>query len=162
MPTSKSKQPPPKPANTENAAEADVELAVWPAPAATPRPDALVILVVDDDPDIRAMLVVALGKTYTIYEATDGIEAKEVLDAIPAPDAIVCDVMMPRLDGVGFAKALRKDKNLSRIPILFLTAKDGTMDVIAGINAGARHYVTKPFKIADVLAKVAMMTGKKR
>jgi DNA-binding response OmpR family regulator len=160
MPTSKSKRPPSKPENSER--EAEVELAVWPAPAVSPREDAMVVLVIDDDPAIRAMLVHTLGKTYTIYEAGDGVEAKEVLDAIPTPDAIVCDVMMPRLDGVGFAKALRKDKNLSRIPILFLTAKDGTMDVIAGINAGARHYVTKPFKIADVVSKVALMTAKKR
>ena len=57
---------------------------------------------------------------------------------------------------------MRKDKTLQRVPILFLTAKDGAMDVIAGINAGARHYITKPFKIADVVAKVALMTGRKR
>jgi DNA-binding response OmpR family regulator len=46
------------------------------------------------------------------------------------------------------------------VPILFLTAKGGAMDVVAGINAGARHYVTKPFKIADVVAKVASMTSR--
>jgi DNA-binding response OmpR family regulator len=160
MPTSKSKRPPLKP--EDSVTDADVELIVWPTPAVSPKDSALVLLVVDDDPTIRAMLLHALGKTYTIFEASDGLEAKEILEAIPTPDGIVCDVMMPRLDGVGLAKALRKDKTLSRVPILFLTAKDGAMDVIAGINAGARHYVTKPFKIADVVAKVALMTGKKR
>jgi DNA-binding response OmpR family regulator len=138
-----------------------IELSVAPTPAVSPRDDAPVILVVDDDPDIRAMLLHALGKTYTIYTAGDGQEAKDVLDAIPTPDAIVCDVMMPRLDGVALAKVLRKDKELQRVPILFLTAKDGAMDVIAGINAGARHYVTKPFKIAEVVSKVALMTKKR-
>jgi DNA-binding response OmpR family regulator len=107
------------------------------------------------------MLIHTLGRTYTIYEARDGQEAKEILDAIPTPDGIVCDVMMPRLDGVELAKLLRRDKVLQRIPILFLTAKGSTMDVIAGINAGARHYVTKPFKISEVVAKVTAMTARK-
>ena len=136
----------------------EVELALAPTPVVSPGDQAPVLLVVDDDPAIRMMLVHALGKTYTIYEAHDGQQAREILDAIPAPDGIVCDVMMPRLDGVELAKILRKDKILQRVPILFLTAKGGAMDVVAGINAGARHYVTKPFKIADVLAKVASMT----
>jgi DNA-binding response OmpR family regulator len=154
MPSKSSGGPP-------NLPDREIELSVAPTPAVSPRDDAPVILVVDDDPDIRTMLLHALGKTYTIYTAGDGQEAKDVLDAIPAPDAIVCDVMMPRLDGVALAKSLRKDKDLQRVPILFLTAKDGAMDVVAGINAGARHYVTKPFKIAEVVSKVALMTKKR-
>jgi DNA-binding response OmpR family regulator len=137
----------------------EVELGLMPTPSVSPSDSAPVLLVVDDDPSIRQMLVHALGRTYTIYEARDGQEAKEILDAIPAPDGIVCDVMMPRMDGVELAKLLRRDRILQRIPILFLTAKGGAMDVIAGINAGARHYVTKPFKIADLVAKVASMTS---
>ncbi len=140
--------------------EDEIELSLVPAPAISPGDQAPVLVVVDDDAAIRAMLLHALGKTYTIYQAQDGQEAKEILDAIPTPDGIVCDIMMPRLDGVELAKLLRKDKVLSRVPILFLTAKGGAMDVVAGINAGARHYVTKPFKIADVIAKVASMTSR--
>jgi DNA-binding response OmpR family regulator len=140
--------------------EIELDIGDAPTPVASPGEQAPVLLVVDDDPDIRTMLRHALGKTYTIYEAQDGQHAKEVLDIIPTPDGIVCDVMMPRLDGVELAKILRKDKVLQRIPILFLTAKGGAMDVIAGINAGARHYVTKPFKIAEVLSKVASMTAR--
>ena len=139
----------------------EIELSVAPSPVTSPKDDAPVLLVVDDDAAIRQMLIHTLGRTYTIYEARDGLEAKEILDAIPTPDGIVCDVMMPRLDGVELAKLLRRDKVLQRIPILFLTAKGGTMDVIAGINAGARHYVTKPFKIAEVVAKVTAMTARK-
>jgi DNA-binding response OmpR family regulator len=138
----------------------EFELGVAPTPVVSPGDQAPVLVVIDDDADIRTMLIRALGKTYTIYEAQDGAQAKEVLDAIPAPDGIICDVMMPRLDGVELAKILRKDKVLQRVPILFLTAKGGAMDVIAGINAGARHYVTKPFKIADVVAKVTAMTSR--
>jgi len=114
--------------------------------------------VIDDDPDIRAMLVKALGMTFTVYEARDGEEARALLAAIPAPDGIVCDIMMPRLDGLALAKILRKTQGLDRVPILFLTAKDSPLDLISGINAGARHYVTKPFKISDVVAKVQAMT----
>jgi len=115
-------------------------------------------VVVDDDPDIRAMLVKALGATYTVYEARDGEEARGLFAALPPPDALVCDIMMPRLDGLALAAVLKKTPGLERLPILFLTAKDGPLDLVAGINAGARHYVTKPFKVADVVAKVKAMT----
>jgi DNA-binding response OmpR family regulator len=134
---------------------------VRPVPVASPSPTAPMVLVVDDDDDIRAMLVRALGMKYTVYEARDGLEAREALDQIPPPDAIVTDVMMPRLDGIGFAKLLRKEAALQRVPILFLTARGSPVDVITGINAGARHYVTKPFKIADVLTKIAGMIRKR-
>lgn len=134
---------------------------VLPVPIASPSPTAPTVLVVDDDDDIRTMLARALGTKYTVYEARDGLEARETLDRIPPPDAIVTDVMMPRLDGIGLAKLLRKEAALQRVPILFLTARGSPVDVIAGINAGARHYVTKPFKIADVLAKVAAMIRKR-
>lgn len=129
-----------------------------PRPSVTPRADAPVLFVVDDDPDIRAMLVKALGTDFTIYEARDGEEARGLFDALPPPQGLVCDVMMPRLDGLGLAKVLRKNPALERLPILFLTAKGAPLDLVAGINAGARHYVTKPFKVADVLAKVKSMT----
>src|SRR5579862_3547385 len=135
-----------------------IELDV-PTPSATPSENAPVVVVIDDDNDIRQMLVRALGTKYTVYEAGDGLAAQELLQIIPVPDALVCDVMMPRLDGLGLAKSLRKDPVLGRIPILFLTARGSPLDVVSGINAGARHYVTKPFKITDVLAKVAQMTA---
>jgi CheY-like chemotaxis protein len=150
--------PGPKDRQAAPSAADEVELDV-PTPSAQPSEDAPVIVVVDDDADIRTMLVRALGTKYTVYEAGDGVEAQELLQIIPVPDALVCDVMMPRLDGLGLAKSLRKDAVLGRIPILFLTARGSPLDVVSGINAGARHYVTKPFKITDVLAKVAQMTA---
>jgi DNA-binding response OmpR family regulator len=129
-----------------------------PKPSAKPSELAQVVVVVDDDPDIRTMLVKALGTTYTVYEARDGEEARALLAVLPPPDALVCDIMMPRLDGLALAKVLRKAPGLERLPILFLTAKDSPLDLVAGINAGARHYVTKPFKVAEVVAKVKAMT----
>jgi DNA-binding response OmpR family regulator len=136
------------------------------APAPAKRRDgAQVILLADDDPDIRTMLVRALGDHYTVYEARDGEEARRLLGAIPRPDAIVLDVMMPRLDGIELAKAIRKDpalQNVQSVPILFLTAKGTPQDILAGINAGARHYVTKPFSVGEVVAKITAMTRPKK
>ncbi len=132
-----------------------------PLPSTKPSAGAQVLVVVDDEHDIRAMLVKALGSTYTIYEARDGEEARQLLEALPAVDGLVCDITMPRLDGLSLAKALKKTDRLARVPILFLTARGGPLDVITGINAGARHYVTKPFKVADVVAKVTAMTKAK-
>ena len=119
---------------------------------------AQVLLVVDDDDDIRAMLVKALGTTYTVYEARDGEQARQLLEILPAVDGMVCDVMMPRMNGVTLAQLMQKMPRTEKVPILFLTARGDPIDVIAGINAGARHYVTKPFKVADVIAKVKAMT----
>jgi DNA-binding response OmpR family regulator len=131
---------------------------VAPKPSAKPSDTAPVVVIVEDDPDVRALLVKALGKTFTVYEAGDGEEARLLFDAIPVPAALVCDIMMPKLDGFGLAKVLRKSPALNRMPILFLSAKGATRDIVAGINVGARHYVTKPFKIADILTKVKAMT----
>jgi DNA-binding response OmpR family regulator len=152
----------PTPAAEDDDDPVEVEIDVVPSPSATPGEHAPIVLVVDDDADIRNMLVRAMGLTHTVYEAGDGQEAREILQVMPVPDAIVCDVMMPRLDGLGLAKSLRQDPVLRRVPVLFLTARETPLDVIAGINAGAKHYVTKPFKVADVVAKVKAMTEKKR
>jgi DNA-binding response OmpR family regulator len=148
--------------NRDDEAEGDseepVELDVVPSPSIALGETAPVVMVAEDDPDIRSMIVRALGATHTVYEASDGEEARAMLEAMPAPDAIVCDVMMPRLDGLSLAKLLRKDPVLKHVPILFLSARGGPLDVVAGINAGGRHYITKPFKVADLVAKVARMT----
>jgi DNA-binding response OmpR family regulator len=137
-----------------------VELDVVPSPSVSPGDSAPVVMVIEDDAEIRDLIVRALGVTHTVYEACDGEEARTMLGAMPAPDAIVCDVMMPRLDGLALAKHLRKDPVLKRVPFLFLTARSAPLDVIAGINVGARHYMTKPFKVAELIAKVAAMTSR--
>ncbi|MGH7438210.1 MAG: response regulator transcription factor [Polyangiaceae bacterium] len=128
---------------------------------AKPNDAAQVIVVADDDNDIRGLLVKALGLTYTVYEAVDGEHARQVLEALPSVEALVCDIMMPQLDGLSLARIMRKSARLSKIPILFLTARGHPLDVVAGINVGARHYVTKPFKVAEVIAKVKAMTRAK-
>ena len=129
------------------------------APFASPGPTAPVVVVVDDDVTMRVLVGRMLGETYTVYVASDGITALEVLAQIEPPAAIVLDVMMPRLDGFGLGRRIKADPRLQRVPILYLTAKTGPLDVIAGINAGARHYLTKPFKMPDLLARLGRIVG---
>lgn len=120
-----------------------------------PPPDKPRILCVEDEPAVLTLVTRLLEPIARVQSATDGQQALEILQASKRPpDLVITDVMMPRLDGHGLAKAMRADERLSRVPIIMLTAKSGPMDVIGGINAGAKHYVTKPFKADDLLSKV--------
>jgi two-component system response regulator MtrA len=111
------------------------------------------ILVVEDDPDLLRMLDLALRSIGDVTTALDGLDALEKARAI-APEIVVTDVMMPGMDGLELSRRLKKELGLVHVPIVLLTAKTGPKDVIAGINAGARFYVTKPFKTEDLIAKV--------
>jgi len=70
------------------------------------------------------------------------------------PDVILLDVNLPNMDGFAIAQEMKDSRVLSKIPIIFLTARDRSLDVVKGIQVGAKHYITKPFKIDDVLRKV--------
>jgi DNA-binding response OmpR family regulator len=113
------------------------------------------ILVVEDDETVRTLLVRQLQTVYEVHQAADAQAALKMLEQIHAPDLIICDVMMPGMTGVQFAKHLRGTNEYKQVPIIFLTARTGALDVIEGINAGARHYITKPFNMKDLLDKVA-------
>lgn len=113
------------------------------------------ILVVEDDQDLLQMIKTMLQSVGEITLARDGQEALDLLKKGGfRPDVIVTDLMMPRVDGLTLAKTLKGDPNVGNIPVVMLTAKSGPMDMITGINAGARHYVTKPFRAADLIDKV--------
>ncbi|MDD9939967.1 MAG: response regulator [Myxococcales bacterium] len=112
------------------------------------------ILVVEDDADLLHMIKTMLRTIGEVTLANDGQEALDLLKGGFRPDVIVTDLMMPRMDGLTLAKSLKNDPNIGNIPLVMLTAKSGPMDMITGINAGARHYVTKPFKAADLIDKV--------
>lgn len=113
------------------------------------------ILVVEDDESVRTLVAKQLAGEYTVYQAPEAQSALQVLGTIRPPDLIVCDVMMPGMTGIQFAKHLKGIDAYKQIPIIFLTAKTGALDVIEGINAGARHYITKPFNMKELLEKVA-------
>jgi DNA-binding response OmpR family regulator len=117
------------------------------------------IVVAEDDPAIASMLQKVLSQHYDVSVAHDGKQALVLALQPPRPALLLLDVMMPGLDGLGVAAEVKKDPNLKSIPIIFLTAKTGATDVIKGIQSGARHYLTKPFKIEEVLTKVKKALG---
>ncbi|WP_317697998.1 response regulator transcription factor, partial [Aeromicrobium sp. REDSEA-S32_B7] len=110
------------------------------------------ILVVDDDRAVRDSLRRSLEfNGYTVELASDGAEALAVVPRTD-PDIIVMDVMMPRLDGLEATRALRSAGN--DVPILVLTARDAVSDRVDGLDAGADDYLTKPFALDELLARV--------
>jgi len=111
------------------------------------------ILVVDDERAVRESLRRALElEGYEIELAEDGAEALERLKADPEPDAMVLDVLMPRVDGLEVSRTVRR--NGSRLPILMLTARTQVEDRVEGLDAGADDYLTKPFALEELLARV--------
>ncbi len=112
------------------------------------------VLVVDDDDTLRSMICRALGEHFNVEQAPDGHNALKLLETIDIPDVIVCDVMMPGLSGFDLAKKIRAQPRYKSVPIVFLTAKTSALDVVEGINAGARSYVTKPFKMNALVERL--------
>jgi len=118
------------------------------------------ILVAEDDEAIATILKKVLAKDYDVTIVNDGQAAIMAAAAQPPHDLLLLDVMMPGLDGIAVAAHVRTMPGLKTVPIIFLTAKGTPGDVIRGIQHGARHYITKPFKIDDLLAKVKKSLGK--
>ena len=119
------------------------------------------VLVVDDNADLRALLKLQLAPVARVVEASDGREAL-ALARRDVPDGVVCDVMMPGMDGPAFLDALRADEDLGSVPLLFLTAKGTRDDELAALERGADDYLVKPFP-ADVLrARVVRMVERHR
>lgn len=113
------------------------------------------VLVAEDDDALRKMLGHVLAEVAEVHLTADGMEALSWLrDGGRTPDLLISDVMMPRLDGLALAQRMKMDPAFSRIPVIFLTAKNTPKDVIAGIQAGARHYLPKPFQRLDLIDKV--------
>jgi two-component system response regulator MprA len=111
------------------------------------------ILVVDDEPAVREALRRALElEGYSVELAADGVEAIERLEQAPDPDAILLDVLMPRVDGIEVCRRLRLAGR--RLPVLMLTARAEVSDRVAGLDAGADDYVVKPFALEELLARL--------
>jgi two-component system response regulator MprA len=110
------------------------------------------VLIVDDEPAVRRALERALRtEHYEVSLAADGEEALDLLASSPA-DAVILDVMMPRLDGLEVCRRLRKAGD--RTPVLMLTARDAIDDRVAGLDVGADDYLVKPFALRELKARV--------
>ena len=113
------------------------------------------ILVVDDEPMIVELLSVSLR--YQGFEVTSAVNGAEGLDKAKTfrPDALIVDVMMPGMDGFGLLRRLRADG--IEAPVLFLTARDEVEDKVTGLTLGADDYVTKPFSLEEVVARLRVI-----
>jgi two-component system OmpR family response regulator len=121
------------------------------------------LLVVDDEPNIRELLAASLRFVgFKVASAATGAEALAAVAKEP-PDLVVLDVMLPDMDGFTVVKRLREDSGAynrtaaatrEHLPVLFLTAKDGTDDKISGLTAGGDDYVTKPFSLEELIARI--------
>lgn len=113
--------------------------------------DAKTILIVDDEQPIRDILVYNLSKEgYKTIEAGDGVTAVDIA-LEKKPDLILLDIMLPKMDGLSVCKRI---KNSLNVPIIMLTAKDGEIDKILGLELGADDYITKPFSVRELVARV--------
>jgi two-component system, sensor histidine kinase and response regulator len=112
------------------------------------------ILIVDDTPaNIQTLAAILKEHGYQISVATNGKQALDVLARV-RPDLILLDVMMPEMDGFETCQRLKADEQLNQIPVIFLTAKTETSDIVQGFELGAVDYVTKPFNTHELLARV--------
>jgi CheY-like chemotaxis protein len=113
------------------------------------------VLVAEDDPIARCMLEAMLGRWgYTVCTCANGVEAWQILQESDAPSLIILDWMMPRMDGLQICQKLREIPRQHPAYVILLTAKGREEDVVAGLEAGADDYITKPFGREELHARV--------
>ena len=120
------------------------------------------VLVVDDDPVILELLRINFEiEGFEVLRASDGEEGlRRARDE--APDVVLCDIMMPRLDGLQLLTTLRADPATARLPVVLLSAKAQKVEVERGLSLGADDYVTKPFDPLELLDRVNAVLAKSR
>jgi CheY-like chemotaxis protein len=120
------------------------------------------VLVVDDDPHVLQLLRVNFElEGYEVVSASNGEEALQRIDERP-PDILVCDVMMPGMDGLEVVERVRNNPATAKLPIVMVSAKAQQSDLLAGGDAGADAYVTKPFDPQDLIDAVTNVLKRKQ
>ena len=125
-----------------------------PAHSALDSDEYPMVLIIDDNPDIRRYIRYLLEEDYLVAEAEDGIRGLELIQS-KIPDLIISDVMMPGLDGIELCKKVKLDDSTSHIPIILLTARTSNIYQISGIKTGADDYITKPFAPEILKVRIA-------
>jgi len=113
----------------------------------------IVVLIVEDNADLLMVLANSLSRMYKVLKASNGVEALNVIK-INEVDLIISDVMMPEMDGITLCRSIKEDINFSHTPILLLTAKNQIADRIESYNAGADAYISKPFEMEVLIARI--------
>lgn len=112
------------------------------------------LMLVDDDPNLILLVKDYLEfRGYEVKSASNGVEALEILEK-EIPDLIVCDVMMPGMDGYTLVEHIRENPRTNWVPVLFLSAKGQSQDRVKGLNTGADVYLVKPFEPEELVAQV--------
>ncbi len=152
-------------ADADGKAQVHKLAAHWRTAAATQRPakpDAAegppLVMVVDDSATVRKLVTVALqGAGYRVFSLADGLQVAEALQTHGVPALAILDITMPGLDGFGVCTLLREKPETAKVPVIFLTGKDGFFNKLRGKWAGAAEYLTKPFQpkaLVEVVGKV--------
>ena len=115
--------------------------------------DAMILLVDDQPSHIEVLLGILKKQQFYAYVADCGEKALQILEHLD-PDLILLDVMMPGMDGLETCRKIKTDKQKEAIPIIFMTALDSIEDKVAGFDAGAVDYITKPFHESEIMARI--------
>ncbi len=116
-----------------------------------------VVLIVEDDPDLGGSIVEYLGEEgFDARHARDGDQAMRLIDAL-RPAVVVLDLMMPRRDGFSVLRELRSDGRIATLPVIVVTAIFGLSERLYASELGAADYITKPFKVEDLLARIVAL-----
>ena len=120
------------------------------------------ILVVDDEPNILRSVKYYLEKAeYAVLTASNGEEALTRIKEWP-PDLVICDIMLPKLDGMGLLKIIKSDPEISNLKVIFLSGKSSDEDLQKGWTSGADYYITKPYSVQTLIKGVEFLLGKEK
>ncbi|MEW6409904.1 MAG: response regulator [Nitrospirota bacterium] len=119
------------------------------------------ILIVDDEEDLLTLLEYNLSREgFSVEKAKDGYRCMEIVRERP-PDLLILDLMLPELSGLEVCRLIRKEPRISHTPIIMLTARSQEMDRVIGLEIGADDYITKPFSIRELIARVRAVLRRK-